>query len=187
MKKNLFIAFSGMDGSGKTTLAKKLLSYLKKKGYRVHFKHAHGYAISQNSFAIDEKMIERFRWLFFLLSPVLILDSLYTYYFKYKPLLEKYSLICDRYFYDKVARLIYYGVINKTLARFYLNLLPRPDAIIFLDVDVKKASARKKEYSPNQMGRFRNTYLFVAHQTRAHIVRTDYSVSFSLQKIVKVL
>ena len=41
----------------------------------------------------------------FLLSPFMLLDSFFTYYFKYKPELEHNVIICDRYFYDKVARI----------------------------------------------------------------------------------
>ena len=145
MKKNLLIAFSGMDGSGKTTVAKKLESYMNKKGYNVFFKHAHGYAISKNSFSVDEKSIKRFRWLLFLLSPFMLLDSYFTYYFKYKPQLKHNTVICDRYFYDKVARMLYYNIINKFVARIYLSLLPQPDHLFFLNVSSHNAKLRKNE------------------------------------------
>lgn len=184
MKKNFLIAFSGMDGSGKTTLAKKLKTYLEKKGYSIYFKHAHGYAISQDSFAIDEQNIKRFRWLFMLLSPYVLIDSWLTYLFKYKPLLKTKTVICDRYFYDKVARLIYYGIISETLARTYLYLLPKPDRIFILDVGEKKAVARKKEYSLEQTRNFRNIYRFIANQTKAPIIKTAGNVNKSLQNVI---
>jgi len=184
MKKNLLIAFCGMDGSGKTTLAKKLEEHLKKNGDHVFFKHAHGYAISQNSFAIDEENINSFKWIFALLSPFVLFDSWFTYFFKYKPILKKKTLICDRYFYDKIARLIYYGLMNKTMAKIYLKLIPRPNFIIFLDIDEKKARQRKKEYSKDEFCRFRKIYLFIAQHLKTPIINTNLSSPVCIKKII---
>lgn len=184
MNKNVLIAFSGMDGSGKTTLAKMLESHLKKRGYRVYYKHAHGYTISKNSFAIDEKSIKRFRLLLFLLSPFMLLDSLFTYYFKYKPQLKHNAVICDRYFYDKVARMLYYNVINTFIAGIYLNLLPRPDYIFHLYISSEMAKSRKNEYSTAEYDQFRKIYQFVAAATKATIIDADLPLDSVFNKVV---
>lgn len=165
-----------MDGSGKTTLAKKLEEHLKKNGDHVFFKHAHGYAISQNSFAIDEANINRFKWIFALLSPFVLFDSWFTYFFKYKPILKKKTLICDRYFYDKIARLVFYHIINKTAAKVYLKLLPKPDYVFFLDIDKNIALSRKKEYTRSQIADFRKLYQFVAQELQTPIIKTSQSL-----------
>jgi thymidylate kinase len=185
--RNLLIAFSGMDGSGKTTLAKQLEEYLKKKGFHVFFKHAHGYAISQDSFAIKENSLQRFRWLFALFSPYILLDSFYTYYFKYRPILHKNTLICDRYFYDKIARLMFYGICNQALAKIYLFLVPRSNISFLLDVDVKSALARKSEYSESELKRFREIYLFIAEFLKIPIINTTSSQKTSVQKMIKYI
>ena len=187
MKKNLLIAFSGMDGSGKTTVAKKLESYMNKKGYNVFFKHAHGYAISKNSFSVDEKSIKRFRWLLFLLSPFMLLDSYFTYYFKYKPQLKHNTVICDRYFYDKVARMLYYNIINKFVARIYLSLLPQPDHLFFLNVSSHNAKLRKNEYSNNEYNRFREVYQFIAMKTNAIVIDADLPLNTVFNKTISYI
>jgi len=184
MKKNLLIAFSGMDGSGKTTVARKLETYMKKKGYCVFFKHAHGYAVSKNSFAIGEKNIKRFRWLFFLLSPLMLLDSFFTYYFKYKPQLEHDTVICDRYFYDKVARMLYYNITNKFIAGIYLSFLPRPDYLFYLSVSSHNAKLRKNEYSIKDYERFKKIYHFIAAKTNAVVINADLPLSSVFNKII---
>ncbi len=184
MNKNLLIAFSGMDGSGKTTVAKKLESYMKKKGFRVFFKHAHGYAISKNSFSIDEKNIKRFCWLFFLLSPFMLLDSFFTYYFKYKPELEHNVIICDRYFYDKVARMLYYNITNNFIAGIYLSLLPRPNRLFYLNVSSHNAKLRKNEYSIKDYERFKKIYDFIAMKTNAVIIDADLPLSTVFNKTI---
>ncbi len=176
-----------MDGSGKTTLAKKLKEYLEEKGHHVFFKHAHGYAISQDSFAIDEQNIKRFRWLFFLLSPLTLLDSLFTYYFTYKPRLKHSTIICDRYFYDKIARLLFYKVINRGLAKVYLALTPKPNFHFFLFVDEKKAFERKPEYNQEEFKLLKNSYNFVAKYLKTYSIHTNQPVRSCMQKLIHYL
>lgn len=184
-KKHHLIVFCGVDGTGKTTLAKKLVEYFEKQGLKPKFIHAHGYTVSQNSFGLDEKKVHSLKYLFKLLLPFAFLDNLFTYYFKYKPILKNKTLICDRYFYDKLARMIYYGICNRFIAKIYLRLLPRPDFVFFLDVDPKKAHQRKKEYSEGELLFFRKIYRLFAKHLRAPIIDTGLPIKICRHKIFK--
>jgi thymidylate kinase len=101
--------------------------------------HAHSYSISKDTFGISGKLIQSCRYLLMFLIPFAIVDNLCTYLFVYRPILKDRILICDRYFYDKVARAMFYGVCPLWLARIWLNLLPKPDLVFFLtEPHVKK-------------------------------------------------
>jgi len=181
------IVFCGMDGSGKTTLTNKLAVYLEKAGLKYETTHAHTYSISKSSFGIKEKTVKMLKYLFATLIPLILLDNLYTYYFKYHPILERKILICDRYFYDKVCRMIYYGVCNKHMAEIYLKLLPRPDYIFFLNISPKDACLRKEEYSEEEYSSFGAIYRFVANYLKATVVDTGLSVDACCTEIFKKL
>jgi thymidylate kinase len=121
------IVYCGMDGSGKTTQAqRKFVLTTNSK-----LLHAHGYTVSSNSFGLGEETIKKVSLLLSLLLPLAHLDFLYTYYFKYKPILKTKNLICDRYFYDKVARLVYYGICPRWVAKKWVKIIPKPDEIYF--------------------------------------------------------
>ncbi|OGK26075.1 hypothetical protein A2954_02780 [Candidatus Roizmanbacteria bacterium RIFCSPLOWO2_01_FULL_37_12] len=182
--KKLLIAFSGFDGTGKSTLAKKIKIYFEGKGFQVAYKHAHGYTISENSFGISKEAVKKYKWMLKLASPVVLFDSWITYLFKYKPILKANILICDRYFYDKIARLLYYRVIGLNLAKLYLKLLPKPDYIFVLDLNENITLLRKKEYSKYQIKRFRTYYKFIADQLNVPIIPTSSSINKTLEKIL---
>ena len=186
-KKHPLIVFCGMDGSGKTTLAEKLVNYFERQGREIEFIHGHGYTVSENSFGLDEKRVKRLKYLFKLLIPLALLDNLYTYYFKYKPLLKNKTLICDRYFYDKLARVIYYGICPPSLAKIYLKLLPKPDFAFFLDADPQKAHARKRELSEEELVSFRKIYKFLAECLEAPVIDTGLSLNVCYKKILEYL
>src|SRR3989339_1408061 len=104
-KKKSLIVFCGMDGTGKTSLAKKLAQYLEEKGVAVELRHGHSYSISKNSFSFSDAKVGSLRCFLWLALPIAFLDNLFTFYFKYIPAIKRKSLICDRYFYDKIARM----------------------------------------------------------------------------------
>lgn len=185
--KNILIAFSGMDGSGKTTLADKIQKYLQRKGREVYFRHAHGYAFSQNSLAVSENTLRHKKIFFLLLSPYVLLDSWFIYLKNYRKILKRQTLLSDRYFYDKIVRLIYYDICPLNLAKIYLLLLPKPDIAIFLDIDENSAFLRKPEYSKKNFRRFRSIYLTVAKYLKAPVIETNNGIKDSLESIVKKL
>lgn len=186
-KKNLLIAFSGPDGSGKTTLAKKLAENLKKKSIKLKLIHAHGYTVSQKSFGMQPETVRRWRYFLRFLIPLALLDQWFTYLGKYKPILKNKTLICDRYFYDKLVRMRYYGISNQTLSKIYLKLLPRPDFIFLVDSRPEKILKRKKEYQKKELERFRKIYLALAKNLKAPVIDTSQPIKDCLKQIVKQL
>ncbi len=186
-KKYPLIVFSGMDGTGKTTLAKKVKLFLEEKGFECEFIHGHGYSASQNSFAVNEKQINRMRYLFRFLIPLAFADNLYSYLSKHLPVLRKRALVCDRYFYDKVARLIFYGICTEKIAKIYLKFLPRPDYIFFLDLNVDKVYKRKQEYTREEYASFSKIYRFIAECLDAPIIDTSISIDRCCDEIFNML
>lgn len=139
------ITYCGFDGTGKTFQAIK-----KQAELNAVFIHAHSYSISKDSFGLKPNFI------FIIFVPFLILDNLWTYHFKYKPILKTKNLICDRYFYDKVARAMYYGFCPKWLARIWIRLIPRPTKTYFM---LEPIADRVKDVK-----KWREQYLFILNE-----------------------
>jgi len=183
------IVFCGIDGSGKTTLAKKLFFSLKEKRIDCEIIHAHAYSISEDSFGIRENTIKKFKCLFRLAIPFALLDNFFTYYFKYLPILREKILICDRYFYDKITRLHYYGISTALMTKVYLSLLPKPDYTFFLDVRTESAKIRKNEYSKEEYISFRESYKLIMEKilTKTIVINTESDIDETFGKVVTVL
>jgi len=182
-KKQIFIVFCGADGVGKTTLAKKLVEKLRKEGVGVSFIHGHGYAVSESSFGFREKTARRFAWLFCLFIPLAFIDSVFTYYFKYRPVFKKRVLVCDRYFYDKLARMMFYGIANFFIGKVYLKFLPKPDLAFFLDLSAEEIYKRKKEYCLTELDCFREIYKFICKNVEGIKIDTQEDINKSFKKI----
>jgi len=182
-KKNLLIAFCGPDGSGKTTLAKETVLQLRKNGRDVHYCHGHAYTFAPTSLGLKKKKVLKLRKLLCFLTPFGLIDNLFTYYFYYRPILKKKSLICDRYFYDKLARLFNYGLINSFWLKVYLRLLPKPDLVFFLKLDPQTIRKRKKEYSLEELTKFNRAYKQMAKIINAQIIKTNQPLPICLKKI----
>ncbi len=183
MKKNNLVVFCGMDGSGKSTLASKLVTYFKQSGVKTEYIHGHNYKSSKNSFGFTPKQVSRFRYLFRLLIPFAFIDNLCTYFFEYRKITREKTLVCDRYFYDKVVRMLYYGISNRFIAKIYLKLLPQADFIFFLDIAPECAVSRKAEYSLDKTKIFRDAYLFVAKHVGATLIDTNRPVEVCFKEI----
>ena len=172
----MIIAICGMDGSGKTTLAQKLLSQLRKKGLPAEFFHGHTYAVSSDSGGLKPAQVKKLSGLFRFLLPLAYCDNIFTYFFRYRPRARRRILILDRYFYDKVARMLYFGICGKTLAKLYARSLPRPELVFFLDAPEDVVYARKKEYEYDKLQIFRRAYLCLAPVINARVIDTTAPV-----------
>lgn len=187
MKKYAHIVFCGMDGSGKSTLANLLAEKLRRSGLIVTNIHGHGYKTTRTSFGLSADTVVKNNKLLRLLVPFAYLDNLLTYVFSYLPILRKQILISDRYFYDKVVRMLYYGIIDERLAGLYLRLLPRPLVVFFLDSSEKIVRKRKGEYDENEYKKFRKWYKFVAKELGVELVKTDVPIEETQNKVLQMV
>lgn len=183
----MIIAFCGMDGSGKTTLARSLVQDLSTRGKQSHMIHGHEYAVSADSFSMDEDSIKKHRFWLKLLIPGAWLDNIYTYLFKYLPSSKNSILILDRYFYDKIARMMYFGICGRKIARYYARMLPRPDYLFLLDAEEDYVHMRKPEYTKVQLGVFRENYRFLSGILECTVIDTTRPAEVCRETILDVV
>lgn len=147
-----------MDGSGKTTLAKRVQDWIQARGYPVEFIHGHSYSVSKNSFGFSSEKVREFRLVLRMLLPLVYLDNIFTYFQKYRKITKHKVLVTDRYFYDKVIRLQFYGISNNFLAWIHLILLPRPSLTFLLNPRPIVPFKRKAEYTLQECEQFHGHY-----------------------------
>ena len=184
-QKNKLIVLCGPDASGKSTLAKIIMDIFKKRGIDCEYMHAHTYSISSNSFGMSDKTLEKYKKILKLLVPLVLLDNIFTYHKKYKKILNKKMLILDRYFYDKIARLLYYEICCRKFAGWYLSLLPKPDHVFFLKTDPNTLYKRKQEYTVKEYEKYQKIYNFIAEKIGAFIIDTNLPIEFCQKKLVE--
>ncbi len=160
------IYFFGPDGAGKTTYADAVASYLAWKGHRVwrtSVKHHHflaylilrlisrlagmrsGGVVSYVGFGREAMEKSRAAW-----KAAELLSLLAAVIYRVKiPLLLGYLVICDRYIADSLATLSLFlrepEMLNGTLARLLLKLIPSDSVIFHLDADVSTILMRKRD------------------------------------------
>ena len=159
MKRKLIVCFAGIDGSGKTTVAKALYNSLCDAGISSHYMWCgwRGFeswlfkpvtAPTKNALVRrgDEEQVasahlrvpffDYFVWLdyFVRVYPALVIS-----------LIKNDVLVVDRYVYDVIMGL---SVHEKKSNRFVFKLLklfPQPSLVFFIDVPVELAYARKDD------------------------------------------
>lgn len=171
MKKTALICFTGIDGSGKTTLAKELIKDLKENGIRVEYRWGKFESsllrlliLVKNKLLLHESDLkenyERSLKLKNNLFNNNLISMLYEYFvlvnytfqviFKIAiPLKMGKNIICDRYVYDTIVDLALDLRYSDGKIKYRLNqlfrLLPRPDVLFFIDVPEEVAFRRKND------------------------------------------
>lgn len=141
----MIIAFSGMDGSGKTALSQKLKEELVARGYSVVVIEPFRYVVwtpllklfrRGGDFVSTGGCEKRNRFFLFKLWPLLALLDHWVYFLlKIKPLKRKYDyVIADRFFFDFAGSFKYFGYTTEWLDKLYLKLVPKPDLTFVLDL-----------------------------------------------------
>lgn len=185
-----FIVFEGPDGSGKTTILKKVNEVLTNQGYKVNvFREPGGTKISEKirDIIIDndnKEMADKTEALLFAASRAQLVEE------KFKPLLNKGEIILsDRYV---LSSLTYQGVGRKlgikevqAINNFATSGI-KPDITIFFDIDYKEALLRKRanfsaDRLENEDFQFHkdifDAYLDMAEKFKEDIVKIDASLS----------
>ena len=143
----MFITFEGIDLSGKSTQAKLLYDYLRKKKKKVIIvREPGGTEVSERirDILLDKKLTKMFsltEFLLFSASRHQLTEEII------KPHLKKgYIVICDRYFDSSTAYQGYGGKIEmniiKEINKIASNKL-NPDMTFFVDIDMKESSIRR--------------------------------------------
>ena len=184
-----FITFEGIDFCGKTTQAKKLASYLKRKGYEVVLiREPGGERISEKIRKIllsekNEQMTHVTELLLYLASRAQLTERIILPNLK-----QKKIVICDRYSDSTLAYQGYGRGLNKNMIR-NLNRVASsglsPDLTILLDVPVEISLKRKAKEKKNKGGdrlekerfefhqRIRDGYLKIAQKNKRRIKIID--------------
>ena len=172
-RRGVFICFTGIDGSGKTTLAKSLVDAMEQKGVEAK------YVYNRYTPVILRPLMLVGRWLFLrgkdifenyedyadakksaskkhpfwatLYQRILLFDYFFQILFKIKlPLLFGKTIVCDRYIYDTAITdlsvdMNYSKDKAVNLLNNLLHFFPEPDITFLIDVSEDIAYQRKDD------------------------------------------
>ncbi len=142
----MIIGISGVDGSGKTTLAKGLTENLKNDSMYLHWpslinKRKTGKIITK---VIKKRVLTQIFRLLIFLRGYLIVSANYIIH-------RNKLVIVDRTVYDELIHLKYHHVINKSIFQFLQKILKKPDITFIIDIDSQIAFDRKKEETKTEI------------------------------------
>ncbi len=166
------ICFTGMDGAGKTTLARKLVNTLKREGKsavyiygrtypivsrllmalgRVFFLRKHNQWRAYQLYTTNKKQTMRNPLLTWIYTAAILVDYYVQIWFKLLPhLMSQKIVVSDRYVYDTIisdlaAHLEYSPAQTKLAIEQGLAWLPMPRLTILLDLSEETAFSRKTD------------------------------------------
>jgi|SRR3989344_3993455 len=204
--KKVIISFIGTDGAGKSTLiaevqkrleqqlkgkvktvyfgwkpflpTTKLLSFiLRKKNYQIADKMN---SKNNNSFS-EENKLHLFQEI---MLSYYYLEYLSRYIFQLRISSFKSIMLVDRYFYDLYAHYEY--AKQSYVFPILLKMMPKPDLIFLLDVDVQTAKKRKPEMDLELLQKHHLHYQQLSSLINAKVVKTDLSLEQSLQQVLEL-
>ncbi len=171
MRRRVFICFTGIDGGGKTTHARKLVDFLASQGIQSSYiwnrfepvilkpliKTGKAVFLRDKDMFKDyaeyfnsKKRLFRHRILHFLFGNAVLFECLLHALIKVRlPLMFGKNVVCDRYVYDTVVGLAvdldYSNQKVKRILQRLWYLLPRPDLVFLLDIPEDIAYQRKDD------------------------------------------
>lgn len=183
MKETNFICFMGIDGSGKTTLAKELIDVMNKKGFKTKYwwckfeffkfeyllvKIFKRFLKSSCQSSLDSNFRKRSHRTSIPLKVyqyLVIFSYIYRIFLNVRlPLFFGKSVICDRYIYDALVDFImefkYPKEKTQKTLKILSSLTPKPDLIFLVDLPEEVAYKRKKDIpSISYLSKRRKMYL----------------------------
>lgn len=149
LKKKIIITFMGVDGSGKTTIAKKLQKKFKNSKYL----HLKPYILFKDRRTIIKNPHLQ-KKSSFVVSLLKLLSWLISYKYFFHQNKKNRIIFFDRYAHDiLIDPLRYKHNASKKLTKFILNFFPKPDLWIFLNPTLKTIDSRKRELSIKEIKR----------------------------------
>ena len=206
IKKPRFIIISGIDGTGKTTLANWLVEFYKSKGYkckyiRIRYRHTLSYLIMRlliflgwhknfrnangvciSRFEVYDSTFAKKVWPFIefiSILPLIIFKVMIPY-------LLGYRLVCDRYTIDTIVSVALetrnMHFTYSLLGALLLKMIPKKSVIIFLDADSSTVLERRPdiEYTINEIESGVILYRSLAKKMKA------FSINVSIYTIEQV-
>ena len=172
-----FVTFEGIDGSGKTTYALNLIKDLEEQKVETKYLHFNSTITSKlikymynhkkdkerntnssNSIIKKQKSTSLIKSNLYLF--LLILDDIFFYLYNYKSFHnQNVILICDRYFYDTLAKNLAMNSKSKFLQKIYYIAFPNPDIAFLIDISAEAAYIRKREEALTRLAIQRNCYI----------------------------
>ena len=171
--KGFLMCFTGMDGTGKTTLSKELVESLNERGFNCKYVYArlnpfilkpfiligdwiflHSRDASENYLQysnIKRKAIAEHSFLSKIYQRILLIDYILQIFFKIKlPLMFGKNIVCDRYIYDTVITdlsvdMNYSKERVISLLNKLLRFFPKPNITFLIDVPEEIAYNRKDD------------------------------------------
>jgi len=205
------VAITGIDGSGKTTIAGCLIKHLTSKGYRTKYvwiKSLHSFAyllsnflklllgpqVTANPNKVDVERFDHSRynhfWPFIELISILPL----LVFKVYLPILLGYVIVSDRCLIDTVitisTRIGDPSFVNSRTGKILLRLMPKGAIVIHFDVDLNSVLKRKPdiEYTLDEIEFQILLYRLLARATGAHTVKTsELSVNETLKATLNAI
>lgn len=178
------ICFEGIDGSGKTTLAKELYERLKNKDYNV--------LLTQEPFTAEiQELIKKSGW-----NDPTVLTLLFSadraYHLKWISEQNPAIVIMDRYFYSTIAYQSILGADEKWIETVN-SKFPKPDIVFLLDVNVEIALKRIKKNDIfnfkekiNTLEEVRKKYLELARKYNFIVLDSSNSIDHLSNKIYNI-
>jgi len=211
-QKNFFICFTGIDGSGKTTLAKKTVISLGKNGVEcsyvynrykpiilrplifignfLFFNKSDKIYVNYTKHLTSKRKIFNIKILSVFYESILLFDYFFQIFFKIKlPLLLDRKIICDRYIFDTIVTdlavdLEYSNEKIIRLLDFCFKLFPKPDLIFLIDILEETAFKRKNDVpSIDYLRDRRKIYLKISNKYNMKIINGSNSLD-KLEQIV---
>ncbi|MEM5867355.1 MAG: nucleotidyltransferase family protein [Candidatus Aenigmatarchaeota archaeon] len=194
----MIIAFMGIDGSGKTTLARRFRERLRVLGLDVQYKAEFDYFLLGRFFQLfGKERVSKARMLFltkkgenqkpsyFKVWPYLVWLDLFLEWLWNKLFKRNSVVIMDRYAYDFLMSWEWLGYANDYIRWLYYHF-PRPDVAFILDVSPTTAYLRKKEshiYPLHFYEVQKKRYLNLAKALGIRIINTEKAVDECLSEV----
>lgn len=173
ISKPFLMCFTGIDGTGKTSLSKEIAKEMNERGFKCRYVYARLNPILLRPFIklgdllflrqknifknyhdyskTKEKAITNHATLSSIYLYILLADYFLQLFFKVKiPLLLGENVVCDRYVYDTIITDLspFFNYSNTDLRNLLANIgsiFPKPDKIFLIDIDEGIAFRRKSD------------------------------------------
>ncbi len=193
----MFVVIEGIDGSGKTTVAKKLAEELSKLGRKVYLT----YEPTDTKYGKIVKECVDFGDPFLITLAFALDRALHTHEIR-KKISEGYDVICDRYFYSTLA---YEGAMLSEkmeleealnwIEEIHKYIVIKPDYIFLLDVEPHTGLGRIESRKSSSMIKFfekerflekvRDIYLRIAEKYGMKTIDGSKNVDEIIKEIMK--